>query len=72
MQGAVPTKTGLVEFVQQVMKNRNADEEVKITAMHTAEQELCNSGTIAVGDIFITTSFHRTKTKQQITLAQLY
>ena len=55
MQGVVPTKTGLVEFVQQVMKNRNAGEEAKITAMHAAEQELCNSGTVAVGDICNTT-----------------
>jgi len=55
MQGAVPTKTGLVEFVQQVMKNRNADAEAKTIAMHAAEQELYNSGTVAVGDICNTT-----------------
>ena len=47
----IPKHTGLVNFVQQVMKERTAGKEAKIAAMQTAAEEMYNSGTIAVGDI---------------------
>ena len=51
LKGKIPKHTGLVNFVQQVMKVRTAGEEEKHAAMHTAAEELYNSGTQAVGDI---------------------
>ncbi len=51
LKGNVPKHTGLVNFVQQVMKERAAGEEEKYTAMQAAAEELYNSGTVAVGDI---------------------
>ena len=43
---------GLVNFVQEVMTNRNANSvEEKLAAMQAAESELYRSGTVAVGDI---------------------
>ena len=51
LKGKIPKHTGLVNFVQQVMKERTAAEEEKYTAMKAAEKELYNSGTVAVGDI---------------------
>jgi cytosine/adenosine deaminase-related metal-dependent hydrolase len=55
MKGTIPEKTGLVNFVQQVMKKRNENEPQKQSAMLAAEQELSNSGTIAIADICNTT-----------------
>lgn len=66
MQGAVAAKTGLVEFVQQVMKNRFADEETKSAAMQKAEEELYNSGTVAIGDICNTADSILIKEKSKI------
>lgn len=51
LKNKIPEHTGLVNFVQQVMKGRTANEEEKQQAMKLAEQELFNSGTVAVGDI---------------------
>ncbi len=50
LKGNIAKHIGLVNFVQQVMKGRAADEE-KHTAMQAAAEELYNSGTVAVGDI---------------------
>lgn len=66
MKGIVPTKTGLVEFVQQVMSKRNGSEEIKFAAMQNAEQELYNSGTVAIGDICNTTDSIFIKQKSKI------
>jgi cytosine/adenosine deaminase-related metal-dependent hydrolase len=52
MKGLIPEHTGLVRFVQQVMQNRNAaTTEVRATSMQAAEDELYQSGTVAIGDI---------------------
>ncbi len=55
LKGKIPKHTGLVNFVQQVMTERTAGEEEKLTAMQAAAEELYNSGTVAVGDICNTT-----------------
>ena len=51
LKSKIPQHTGLVNFVQAVMKERIAGEEEKYTAMQAAATELYNSGTVAVGDI---------------------
>lgn len=62
LKGVIPEKTGLVEFVQQVMAKRagyaTASKKeiadlwmVRQQAMQDAESELFGSGTVAVGDI---------------------
>jgi len=55
MRGVIPRHTGLVEFVQQVMGKRTASMEERLSAMQAAEQELYQTGTVAVGDICNTT-----------------
>lgn len=51
LKNAVPTHTGLVQFVQTVMTTRLADESVKTAAMAAAAQEMYAAGIVAVGDI---------------------
>jgi aminodeoxyfutalosine deaminase len=51
LKGTIPEKTGLVEFVQQVMTNRGAASELKENAMLKAENEMYGCGIVAVGDI---------------------
>ncbi len=55
LKGKVPEQTGLVNFVQTVMKERTANDEEKHNAMQAASKELYDSGTIAIGDICNTT-----------------
>ncbi|MBI3883986.1 MAG: amidohydrolase family protein [Sphingobacteriales bacterium] len=66
LKGLIPPKTGLVNFVQQVMTKRSASEEQKQEAMIQAEQELYNSGTVAIGDICNTTDSLLIKQKSNI------
>ena len=47
----IPPGTGLVDFVQQIMLNRNATAETKEIAMQLAYNEMLQSGIVAVGDI---------------------
>lgn len=49
--GEIPERTGLVEFVQTVIKSRSADADAIQSAMHSADQRLFNNGIVAVGDI---------------------
>ena len=51
LKAAIPEKTGLVNFVQQVMSNRNSATELKQEAMQKAEAEMYDGGIVAVGDI---------------------
>lgn len=55
MKGIIPKGTGLVDFLITVIKQRGAEKEFIFDAMQQAEQELYNSGTVAVGDICNTT-----------------
>ncbi len=55
LKGVIPEKTGLVEFVQQVMSNRASSGEMKLEAMINAEAEMYKTGIVAVGDICNTT-----------------
>ena len=51
MKDSIPQMTGLVHFVTQVIKNRHIGQEELDSAIQTAEDEMINSGIIAVGDI---------------------
>ncbi len=51
MKGVIAEQTGLVPFLMQVVQLRSFPREVIDAAMANAEQELYNSGTVAVGDI---------------------
>jgi aminodeoxyfutalosine deaminase len=55
LKNKIPVHTGLVDFILQILKLRVADEDVKQEAMRQAEEELYNSGTVAIGDICNTT-----------------
>jgi cytosine/adenosine deaminase-related metal-dependent hydrolase len=66
LKNVVPAGTGLVQFVQQVMTKRGASDEEKLDAMQKAEQELYESGTVAVGDICNTADSIATKQKSNI------
>ncbi|MGG9971016.1 amidohydrolase family protein [Ferruginibacter sp. SUN002] len=66
MKDMIPDKTGLVSFVQQVMSKRGIADELKFDAMRLAEQELYNSGTVAVGDICNTTDSIDIKQKSKM------
>lgn len=51
MRGVVPQKTGLVQFVSQVMKDRHFAEDTILKAINDAEDEMLANGIVAVGDI---------------------
>lgn len=51
LKNLIPPHTGLVDFVQAVMSGREAPMGKKRIAMHSASEELHNSGTVAIGDI---------------------
>jgi cytosine/adenosine deaminase-related metal-dependent hydrolase len=52
LKNVIPTGTGLVDFVQQVMAKRNEkSSEEKLIAMQAAADEMYGAGTVAVGDI---------------------
>jgi aminodeoxyfutalosine deaminase len=55
LKNKIPQHTGLINFIIDILKLRTADEEIKQDAMRQAEEELYNSGTVAVGDICNTT-----------------
>jgi aminodeoxyfutalosine deaminase len=55
LKNKIPQHTGLVNFILDILKLRGADDEIKQEAMRLAEEELYNSGTVAVGDICNTT-----------------
>jgi cytosine/adenosine deaminase-related metal-dependent hydrolase len=67
MKSIVPKHTGLVDFVQQVMGQRNDfTEEEKQQAMVAAEQEMYDSGIVAVGDICNATDSVSLKQKSKL------
>jgi cytosine/adenosine deaminase-related metal-dependent hydrolase len=51
MKEMIMEKTGLTEFVSQVILNRHLSEEKILTAIDTAETEMLDNGIVAVGDI---------------------
>ena len=51
MKGAIPERTGLVDFVYKVINGRKSNSEVILSAISKAETEMINNGIVAVGDI---------------------
>lgn len=51
LKGRIPQKTGLVDFVQQVMSHRFSSQDEIGQAMWAAEDEMYEAGIVAVGDI---------------------
>lgn len=55
LKDVISTGTGLVEFVQQLMRHRTSFDEARHKAMQNAVQEMYKAGIVAVGDICNTT-----------------
>jgi cytosine/adenosine deaminase-related metal-dependent hydrolase len=51
LEGKVPQKTGLVDFIKQILKVRTADHQLIIEAAEKADNDMYNNGIVAVGDI---------------------
>lgn len=63
---AIPRKTGLVDFVKQVVVKRNADEEEIQHSIIQMDEKMWNGGVQAVGDICNTTDTINCKMKSKI------
>ncbi|MEO5968260.1 MAG: amidohydrolase family protein, partial [Ferruginibacter sp.] len=63
LKGKIEKNTGLVNFVQEVMKIREEPADIKSKAIELALEEIYNSGTVAVGDICNTADTIPFKTK---------
>ncbi|MFN8295472.1 MAG: amidohydrolase family protein [Chitinophagales bacterium] len=55
LKGIAQTGTGLIDFISQVIKNRNHSTEIIGEAIAREEQNMIDSGIVAVGDISNTT-----------------
>ncbi|MEO5581929.1 MAG: amidohydrolase family protein [Saprospiraceae bacterium] len=51
MKAMIPTGTGLVEFIRQIVTRRNSNPERIAPAIHAADHEMYTQGIVAVGDI---------------------
>jgi len=51
LQGLVAEKTGLVTFVQNIIKNRQGDDQKILEAMQKADHQMLENGIVAVGDV---------------------
>ena len=51
LKGLIPEKTGLIGFIGEIMKSRQADAKVIATAAAVAIEKMMNNGIVAVGDI---------------------
>ncbi len=66
LKDAIPTETGLSEFVKQIVPKRAAAPEVIEEAIEAAETEMYNNGIVAVGDICNTADTIAAKTKGKL------
>jgi cytosine/adenosine deaminase-related metal-dependent hydrolase len=66
LKDAIPTETGLSEFVKQIVPKRAAIQKVIEAAIEAAENEMYNNGIVAVGDICNTADTIAAKTKGKI------
>ena len=66
LKDAIPTETGLSEFVKQIVPKRAAPPEVIEAAIEAAENEMYDNGIVAVGDICNTADTIAAKTKGKI------
>lgn len=66
MKGLVDTGTGLLEFIENVVKYRDFPQEQIMEAIEKADQEMYNEGIVAVGDISNKADTALTKRKSKI------
>ena len=66
LKNIISEKTGLTQFVQQVVKNRNQEMEIVQAAMQAADAAMWHSGIMAVGDICNTTDSVSVKKESKI------
>ncbi|HMG14493.1 MAG TPA: amidohydrolase family protein [Saprospiraceae bacterium] len=66
MRGLIPTGTGLIQFITNVVKHRGAKPEVIQKAIRTAENEMIKNGIVAVGDISNTTDTFKIKAENNL------
>ncbi|GAA3973639.1 amidohydrolase family protein [Pedobacter ginsengiterrae] len=64
--GRIPEHTGLVEFVQSIIKGRQSDAEEVNLAMEKADQQMFDNGIVAIGDISNQISSKAVKEKSKI------
>lgn len=67
MQGIIPEKTGLIDFVFKIVTQRHTDENKIASAIETAESDMINNGIVAVGDIVNNPTTLKQKHKNRIT-----
>lgn len=66
LKNVAQTGTGLIDFIGQVIKNRNHSIEVIQAQIQQAEQQMLSSGIVAVGDISNTTDTFQQKQKNNL------
>jgi hypothetical protein len=66
LKGAIPTQTGLSEFVKQIVPKRAAPQEIIDAAIEAAENEMLQNGIVAVGDLCNTADTIAAKTKGKL------
>jgi cytosine/adenosine deaminase-related metal-dependent hydrolase len=67
MLGKVPTKTGLVDFIKEITKQRGtADNELVTAAAEQADNDMYENGIVAVGDISNNNSTVAIKAKSKL------
>jgi cytosine/adenosine deaminase-related metal-dependent hydrolase len=66
MKDMIPAKTGLQEFVKQIVSLRKVDDQVIAAAIEKAEDEMLANGIVAVGDICNTLDTLEQKRKNRI------
>jgi len=63
LNGVAQTGTGLIDFISQVIKNRNHSQEIIQAAIAREEKNMVDAGIVAVGDISNTTDSFAQKQK---------
>ena len=66
MKGMIPAKTGLQEFVKQIVGLRKVEDALIQEAILSAENEMVENGIVAVGDICNTLDTLNTKAKHRL------
>ena len=66
LNGVAQTGTGLIDFISQVIKNRNHSSEIIQQAIEREEKNMIDSGIVAVGDISNTTDTFAQKRKENL------
>ena len=66
LKGIIPEQTGMVDFILQIMQNRNSAVEIIQEAIEKAEDEMIANGIVAVGDICNTTNTINQKKKGRL------